>query len=87
MKYPFPGNVLVPVSSSTIPTLVNVASYAGSDFGDKWNEAYASSTNGDELWVPAGGYTMTDSIVEGTANKNVLTVCSPGATITVIRDI
>jgi hypothetical protein len=75
--------VIAPVSSGTIPTLVNVASYAGSDFGDKWNEAYASSTNGDELWVPAGGYTMTHNIVEGTANKNVLTVCSPGATITV----
>lgn len=60
---------------------LNAASWPGSDMGAKINNAYASSTNGDVIWVATGTWNFSTNIVMGTADKNVLLQCSPGAVL------
>jgi len=56
---------------------------SGSDIGAWINAAYAQlPSNGGEIDVPSGPYTLTNSIVFGALYKPALLRCSPGTIIT-----
>lgn len=84
----YDGTRLSSASTTAITTAKNfqgvldVSTFTGAEYGAKITAAYAASSDGGKIILPAGGnYAVSTAITFGTSNKNVILDCQ-GSTLT-----